>query len=145
MPRPGPRRVALAFVLGGLLLAPGACSISYSSESLSKSISSPFESSSASSGDDEEDSAYQEEISNFAAGFAGSGGDTATFQRGMASIAQRRGISDWEDDDPTCRAIGDGLHEAGLGEGRAEALAGDLLSGRAERVRVVMKGYAAAD
>ena len=143
MTRPEPRRFALACALGALLLAPLGCSLSYSSESISKSVSSPFKSSSSSSGE-EEDPAYQEEVASYTAGFAGSGGDTLTFRRGVASIAERRGISDWEDDDQTCRAIGKGLHKAGLDEGRAEAMAGDLLSGRADRVKVVMKGYAKA-
>lgn len=143
MHRPATRRRALAAATGALLLAPLGCSISYSSESLSKSVSSPFKSSSASSGE-EEDPAYQEEVASYAAGFAGSGGDATTFRRGMASIAERRGIHDWEDDDQTCRAVGKGLHKAGLGKDRAEALAGDLLSGRADRVKVVMKGYDAA-
>jgi hypothetical protein len=62
----------------------------------------------------------------------------------VASIAERRGIHDWQNDDQTCRAIGKGLHKAGLDKARAEALAGDLLSGRADRVKVVMKGYGAA-
>ena len=142
--RPERRRLALACAIGALLLAPAGCSISHSSESLSKSVSSPFKSSSSSSGE-EADPAYQDEIASFTAGFAGSGGDTATFRRGVASIATRRGINDWEDDDQTCRAIGQGLHKAGLDDGRAEALAGDLMSGRADRVTVVMKGYDAAD
>ena len=138
------RHVALACAAGALLLAPVACSLSYSSKSISKSVSSPFKSSSSSSPGEEDDPAYQEEVSSFAAGFAGSGGDTTTFQRGVASIAGRRGIGNWEDDDQTCRAIGMGLHKAGLGKGQAEAMAGDLLSGRSDRVKVVMKGYDAA-
>ena len=144
MPRPEPRRLALACAIGALLLAPAGCSISYSSESLSKSVSSPFKSSSASSGE-EDDPAYQDEVRSFTAGFARSGSDANAFRRGVASIAERRGIHDWEDDDQTCRAIGQGLHKAGLDDGRAEALAGDLMSGRADRVKVVMKGYDAAD
>lgn len=139
-----PQRVALACALGAWLLTAVGCSISYSSESLSKSVSSPFTSSSSSSGE-EEDPAYQEEVANFTAGFAGSGGDATTFRRGVASIAERRGINDWEDDDQTCRAIGKGLQKAGLSKSRAEAMAGDLLSGRAKRVEIVMKGYKAAD
>lgn len=143
MSRPAVRLLVLACALGALLLAPLGCSLSYSSESLSKSASSPFKSSSSSSGETD-DPAYQEEVASYTAGFAGSGGDTTTFQRGVASIAERRGIHDWQDDDQTCRAIGKGLHKAGLDKGRAEALAGDLLSGRADRVKVVMKGYDAA-
>jgi hypothetical protein len=137
------RRSALALLLAAPIAA-GGCSISYSSESLSKSVSSPFKSSSASSGE-EDDPAYQDEVRSFTAGFARSGSDANAFRRGVASIAERRGIHDWEDDDQTCRAIGAGLAQAELGESRAEALAGDLLSGRADRVEVVMKGFEAAD
>ena len=128
----------------GALLALAGCSISYSVESLSKSVSSPFRSSSRSSGE-EADPAYQEEVRSFAAGFARSGGDATAFRRGIASIAERRGIHDWEDDDQTCCAIGSGLARAGLDEGRAEALAGDLLAGRSDRVKVTMKGFGEAD
>ena len=144
MLRPEPRRLAFACALGALWLAPVGCSISYSSESLSKSVSSPFTSSSNSSGESD-DPAFQDEVASFTAGFATAGGDTATFRRGVASIAERRGIGDWEDDDQTCRAIGKGLHKAGLTRSRAEALAGDVVSGRAERVKVVLKGFDAAD
>jgi hypothetical protein len=142
MLRPGFRRLALGLALAAL---PAGCSISHSVESLSNSVSSPFESSSAPSGGDEEDAAYQEEVSGFAAGFAASGGDATAFRRGVASIAERRGIHDWEDDDPTCRAIGAGLERAGLDADRAEGLAGELFAGRSARVKVVMKGFEAAD
>jgi hypothetical protein len=144
MRRTALRRPALALLLGASLAAPG-CSISASSESLSKSVSSPFKSSSASSGGESDDPAYQDEVRSYAAGFARSGSDANAFRRGVGSIAERRGIHDWEDDDATCRAIGAGLEQAELNESRAEALAGDLLAGRADRVEVVMKGYQAAD
>ena len=126
------------------LVALAGCSISYSSESLSKSVSSPFASSSRSSGE-EADPAYQEEVRSFAAGFARSGGDVNAFRRGVASIAERRGIHDWEDDDQTCRAIGSGLARAEIDESRAEALAKDVLAGRSDRVKVAMKGFEDAD
>ncbi len=143
MPRTALRRAPPWLLLAALTAAAG-CSISYSSESLSKSVSSPFKSSSNSSGE-ADDPAYQDEVRSFAAGFARSGSDATAFRRGVASIAERRGIHDWEDDDQTCRAIGAGLAQAELGESQAEALAGDLLSGRADRVKLVMKGYEAAD
>ncbi len=143
MPRLALRLPGLALAIAVPLATVTACSISYSSESLSKSVSSPFRWSSNSSGETD-DPAYQEEVRSFAAGFARSGGDANAFRRGVASIAERRGIQDWEDDDQTCRAIGAGLEQAELSKNGAEALAGDLLSGRADRVTVVMKGYAAA-
>jgi len=134
----------VALALAAPIAAATGCSLSYSSESISKSVSSPFKSSSNSSGE-ADDPAYQDEVRNFAAGFARSGGDANAFRRGVASIAERRGIEDWEDDDQTCRAIGAGLAQAKLSKDAAEALAGDLLSGRGDRVDVVMKGFDAAD
>jgi hypothetical protein len=68
-----PRSRCPCFALLAALLALAGCSISYSVESLSKSVSSPFASSSRSSGE-ESDPAYQEEVRSFAAGFARSGG-----------------------------------------------------------------------
>ena len=140
MPGPGLRSPRLVFAVAALAAGAAGCSISASSESLSKSVSSPFQSSSDSSGE-AEDPAYQDEVRSFAAGFAHSGGDATAFRRGVASIAERRGIHDWEDDDQTCRAIGAGLAQARLSPNAAEALAGDLLSGRGDRVDVVMKGF----
>src|SRR3972149_5265607 len=121
--------------LAALIAAATGCSISYSSESLSKSVSSPFKWSSSSSGE-ADDPAYQEEVRSFAAGFARSGGDASAFRRGVASIAERRGIHDWEDDDQPCRAIGSGLARAEIDESRAEALAKDVLAGRSDRLKV---------
>src|SRR3972149_5479513 len=102
--------------LAALIAAATGCSISYSSESLSKSVSSPFKWSSSSSGE-ADDPAYQEEVRSFAAGFARSGGDASAFRRGVASIAERRGIQDWEDDDQTRRAIRGGARGGSGGPG----------------------------
>jgi hypothetical protein len=130
-------RVALAALLAGL----AACSISHSSQSLSKSSSSPFKSSSSSSGGEEADAAYLDEVRSFSAGFGSSGGDATAFRRGLGSIAERRGIHDWEDDDATCKAIGQGLKRAGLTEEKAQALLGELFAGRSDRAAVAMKGF----
>jgi len=130
-------RFCLATTLVLLACAAGGCSISYSVKSISDSISSPFRSSSGG----EDDPAYRDEVASFTAGYASAGGDAAAFRRGIASIAEKRGIHDWEDDDATCRAIGAGLHKAGLSQSDARAQAGRLLSDDAERVKEVMKGY----
>jgi hypothetical protein len=137
-------RSALGLLVAASVAAAG-CSISHSVESISKSVSSPFRWSSNSSGGDSDDPAYLDEVRSFTAGFARSGSDANAFRRGIASVAERRGIHDWEDDDATCRAIGAGLEQAELSKDAAEAMAGDLLSGRGDRVEVVMKGFKAAD
>jgi len=133
--------LALAALLAGL----AACSLSYSSESISKSVSSPFKSSSGSSSGGKADAAYLDEVRSFAAGFGSSGGDATAFRRGLGSIAERRGIHDWEDDDATCRAIGQGLKRAGLAQEKAQALLGELFAGRSDRAALAIKGFDAGE
>jgi len=137
-------RVAGTLALAALVAGLAACSISYSSQSLSKSISSPFKSSSGSSSG-ESDSAYLDEVRSYAAGFGASGGDATAFRRGIGSIAERRGIHDWEDDDATCQAVGQGLKRAGLTQDAAAALLGELFAGRKDRAAVAMKGFDAGE
>src|SRR5262245_51348635 len=142
MPGPGLRSQRLVLAVTALAAAAAGCSISASSESLSKSVSSPFKSSASSSGESE-DPAYQDEVRRFAAGVAHSGGDATAFRRGVASIAERRGVHAGEDGHPTCRANRERLPPAALGHDAAGALAGGRVSGRGERVDVVMKGFKA--
>jgi hypothetical protein len=90
-----------------------ACSsISDSSRSVSRSISSPSDSSS----EDSEDSLYMNKIRDYSYGYARAGGDPQAFARGIGALAQRRGIHDWEKDESTCRAIGEGFRDAGSGQ-----------------------------
>jgi hypothetical protein len=133
-------RLALSAALVALACTAAGCSISHSVKSISDSISSPFRSSSDSSGG-EDDPAYRDEVASFTSGYATAGGDAAAFRRGIAAIAEKRGVHDWQGDDATCRAIGVGLRKAGLTEDQAQAQAGRILDGDAGRVKEVMKGY----
>jgi hypothetical protein len=118
--------------IGALLvasLALACSSISDSSRSISKSVSSPSRSisdssKSSSGGGSKEDATYVRDVRNFSYGFAKSGGDPAAFARGVGSIAQRRGIQNWESDQSTCHAVGQGFHDAGIGQSAAEELIG---------------------
>jgi hypothetical protein len=145
MPRLEPVRPALVLALLASLCAPGGCSISRSVESLSKSVSSPFAWSSGSSGGEEGDSAYRDQVRDFAFAYARSSGDIVAFRRGIGAIAERRGIHDWEGDDPTCRSIGQGLRRSGIGEGRAQAFADQLFAARPDRAKVVLQGFEDGD
>jgi hypothetical protein len=115
-------RVALACLLLSAV-ASGCAWISNSSRSVSKSVSSPLRSSSRSSGG-AEDPAYMKEIRDFSYGFAKSGGDAGAFARGIGSLASRRGIQNWEEDEDTCRAIGEGFRDSGIGKSASEELIG---------------------
>jgi hypothetical protein len=95
------------------LFSVAACSsISDSSRSFSRSVSSPSESSS----ENQEDAMYKSKIRDYSYGYAKGGGDPQAFARGIGALAQRRGIHDWERDESTCRAIGEGFRDAGAGQ-----------------------------
>ncbi len=113
--------VAIAWLVSSVAI--GCAWISDSSRSVSKSVSSPLRSSSNSSGGGE-DPTYMREIRDFSYGFAKSGGEAGAFARGVGSLAQRRGIQNWEDDEDTCRAIGEGFRDAGIGKSASEELIG---------------------
>ena len=138
-------RVSIAALLVSSL-AFGCSSISDSSRSISKSVSSPSRSlsnsSKSSSGGSKEDATYVRDVRNFSYGFAKSGGEPAAFARGVGSIAQRRGIQNWESDQSTCRAVGQGFHDAGIGQSAADELIGRSVAPGSQCATWMKAGYA---
>lgn len=59
---------------------------------------------------------YDRDLRAFTAAFAGGSGSREDFLRGVSRIAEDHGISHWEADPSTPRAIGAGLHDAGWSE-----------------------------
>jgi len=142
-----PRRHTFAASLAclGFLLAVlvgTACSLSWSSKQSSNSVSSPFKSSSRSSSRDTE--AFREEVHDFTYAYVKGGGDAAAFRRGVAAIAQKHGISSWEDDDLVLRSIGKGMGEAGLEKQEMRDLAGQVFENDPDKIAQVSKGYDSA-
>lgn len=125
-----------------LFLALGACSFSHSSRSSSKSASSPFKSISRSSGSSgAERRTYQKEVRQFSFAFARSGGDPAAFRRGVGAVAEKHGITNWEEDAETLRSIGAGMRDAGIGETEMRSLTQELVGSDPNRMEQVEKGY----
>ena len=90
--------------------------------SISDSISSPFESSSASSRSSEsKESKFRRDVEDYTATYAKSDGDLATFQQGVAGLAAQRGVTNWQTDPKTYVAIGKGLRKANASKGKLEA------------------------
>ena len=115
-----------------------------SSESSSKASSSPFESSSASSSpsDDEgEDSAYRRDVRDYAARFATGGGDVQAFQRDLGAIAEGHGVTDWEREQATYVAIGQGLARAGLDQSQFHRLAVQIAHEDHAHLALLRAGY----
>ena len=118
------------------------CSFSDSSETLSESISSPFDWSSSSSGSSGGDSAYRQDVSDYTIAFTRQGGDLDAFRQGLGQLAERRGITNWEEDSFTCASIGLGLQGAHLELATAERFGADLFGANLRSRRDLLAGYA---
>lgn len=86
------------------------CSFSDSSESISKSISSPFISSSRSS---DTEGRYRDDVRDVTAASLQSGGNVSQLRAQLTKVATDHGVSDWETDQATYVGIGAGLAKAG--------------------------------
>ena len=118
------------------------CSISNSSDTLSNSISSPFEwSSDSSDSSSDAASAYRQDVSDYTVAFARNGGDLDAFRSGVRSLAESRGVTNWEADVLTCASIGLGLRHAELGELEAMAFGRELLGEDAPGLVALRGGY----
>lgn len=133
------RSLALSIAALGLALA-SACSIS---ESISKSISSPFESASDSSKSSSEgrEAAYRDDVADYAASVARSGGAPDRFLNGVGSIAAKRGITAWESSDLTYFGVGQGLRRAGVSALELESWKIDVAAGDAARAVAIQRGF----
>jgi hypothetical protein len=89
--------------------------------------------------------AYREDVRAYAAEFAGTGGSSDDFLRGIGRVAESHGVSHWEGRADTLLAIGAGLRDAGLSRAEVEALAARD-SGVDPRVAArLLEGYTAAE
>jgi hypothetical protein len=132
-------------------LAIGGCSFSDSSKSISDSISgsskSFSDSSTSSSPSDDASSgkaetSYRDDVRGFTAAYVRDGGDFTSFQRGLAAIARRHGISDWEASATTWTGVGAGLRSAGASADQRAALTDELAGDDAAKRRDIERGYA---
>lgn len=149
--------LAMALAMTGCSISNSSGSFSDSSGSISDSISSPSKSSSESSdGDDsdsdeketapppekpEETASYQRDVSQLTVTYLQSGGDLAAFQSGIASLAKARGITDWETDSTTTRAIGTGAGTARLDEEAFVAFSKQLVGDDLMKLNELRIGY----
>ena len=79
-----------------------------------------------------------------AAEFAQAGGSQGEFLRGIGRIAEGHGLTHWEADPATLRAIGEGLRDAGWSGEQMERLRDDLADVQARSVELVFEGYRSA-
>lgn len=106
-----------------LSLLQTGCSISYSLEKSSDSVSASLDSftsisTSSSGGEDEKVSAaisvYQEDVAAVTVLYVSRHEKTDEYQRQVTTIARNHGISDWEQEQSTYIGMGKGLRRAGV-------------------------------
>lgn len=123
-----------------LLTVVASCSIS---ESISDSISSPFESisGSLSSSSGDRHAAYESDVRDYTLAYVKSGGDFDQFMAGLSDIASKHGITNWEEDSATYVGIGRGLRAAGVSTVQLDVYKTNLSKGDAQKAAAMQKGY----
>jgi len=123
--------VALASL--ALTLLPGCGWIASSS----KLVSSPFVSSSKSSSPE---TAYREDVSDYTAAHLQSAGTPDELRRQIGALAGEHGITDWEHNESTFEAIGQGLAKAGYKQVQVDAFKNNL-GKTPEQAKWIQDGY----
>ncbi len=137
-----PRRIAVVFAALGVVAMTSGCALLYDvSRSLSKSISTPFRSLSQSSQDlfGTTYARYGEDVRVWSTTAATRAELEPGFVRELGRIAEQHGISHWEAQPVSFRALGVGLREAGLSEGEVEQFLARV--GRSDDRVTVLEGY----
>ena len=138
------RRWVVRWAVGVALASAAGCVLSTSSESISKSVSSPItlasnlSNSSSSQGDE---TAYRHDVAEYTDAYVRSGGQYDAFERRLGEIAAKHGISDWETNDLTFLAFGEGLARAKVQGVGLETWAENLAGGNPHRIKLIQEGY----
>lgn len=133
------RRLAAlgAILVAALVLASGCSSLSDSSESSSAFVSSPVTSLSRSSSPE---IAYREDVRDFTESHIQAGGSAESLRVGLAEVASRHGISDWEHNESTYVAIGEGLARADYNRTQVDGFV-SVFSKSEEESAWILKGF----
>ena len=123
-----------------------ACSISESSKSFSTSsgsISDSVSSIASSPSDSSKGSTrYQNEVMDYTVAYVKSANvDMAWFQKGLADIAARQGVINWEQDPETYVGIGRGLKKVQLSKIAYETYKKNFAESNYEKMQDIQKGY----
>lgn len=124
----------IVFVLSG-------CSISYSFGKSSDSVSSISDSSSPS--DDDEKTAYSQDVRELTVAYSRSGDRPEEYMREIGHIARIHGITNWEQQETTYVAIGEGLRRAGIKETEVKDVSflKGMIDGNPVALQYVHQGY----
>lgn len=128
------------------LLTLDACSFSASSESSSASFesSSDIASSPSSISSSKSSKKYESDVVDYTYAYLKSSSgssDYYSFKKGLADIANKRGVSDWESDAHTYKGIGKGLKKAGIEGVGYDTFKKNFANGDAAKMQSIQDGY----
>ena len=112
MRRMGSLAAAHGMVLFALVVLAG-CSLS-TSANMGSDSSESSESSSRSSASSAKKVAYRDDVRSYTVAFATSGAGVEAFESRLGALARAYGVTNWEEDQLTYLAIGEGLASAGV-------------------------------
>ena len=113
-------------------------SVSESSDSISGSFESGSKSSKSSSAERKE--AYQGDIRHYTEAYTRSYSDVAGFTRGLSSISEKHGTTNWEADNSTYVGIGEGLAKSGIPQRQVDVYLTHLAQGDPLKIAAIQKG-----
>jgi len=126
---------ALSLSLTGCIMS----SISESSGSISDSSTSSSKSSKSSS--DESKESYLRDIKQYTAVYIRSNSDMNGLIKGLASISEKHGVTDWEAYDATFLGIGEGFAKAALTQQQVDQNAAFLAEGDQLKIAIIQQGF----
>lgn len=131
--------VLTAIVLNGCSFSKSSESSSDSSKGILDIASSPFKSSSDSSRSDQEK--FEGDVADYTAEFVvSSTGTLDTFRAHVGELAEKYGITDWENDRNTYLGIGRGLSKAKLGKPQISAFTESLSNNDPMKKQTIEEG-----
>jgi hypothetical protein len=81
-------------------------------------------------------------VRTYTAGYAKGGGQVDdAFQKQLAELAGRHGVSNWEDADATFQGLGEGLGQAGVGQLELDAYMEALARSDSNKRKAMQEGY----
>ena len=136
------RTASTLAVLAMLALGAAGCqSLSRSSASLASSASAAVSLHSSSEMMTAARQDYREDVRALALAAVESGASGEDLLDHLGRVAFHHGITDWEADKLTYRAVGEGLALAGVGPHRARVFAEEIASGDDHALRAVFEGF----
>jgi len=116
-------------------------SISESSGSISDSSTSISKSSRSSSAESKE--SYLRDIKQYTAVYISVNSDMNGLAKGLATISEKHGVTDWEADSSTYLGIGEGFAKAALSQQLADINAALLAHGDLHKIVMIQQGFRA--